>query len=289
MTESGGGMLARLRPVAAFPVVMIALLYIVLSYVYLAGFFFRGAFAPGPWPGVLASVAAGANMLVIYAVIIRYIEDRNCTELAIGRMPVELILGLLIGAGLYTACILVLMAFGAYRITGYNDPMLLVAGFAGPLATGVFEELVFRGGLFRLAEKYLGSWAGLLISSLCFGFLHMSNEGATLQGLVSISIWAGVLLAAVYMYTRRLWLGIGLHAAWNYTQGSVFSGIVSGNGAMNGFTSSTIAGPDWLTGGSFGVEASVVAGIICTAIGIVFLVAAARRGNFMRKGVWLTI
>jgi hypothetical protein len=102
-----------------------------------------------------------------------------------------------------------------------------------------------------------------------------------MQGIISISLWAGTLLAACYLLTRRLWLGIGLHAAWNYTQGSVYSGVVSGNAPPEGFFKSSLQGPDWLTGGSFGVEASVVAFLICASVGVWMLVAAKRRGHII--------
>ena len=72
-----------------------------------------------------------------------------------------------------------------------------------------------------------------------------------------------------------------LHAAWNYVQGSVFSGIVSGHGQQQGFTRSTMSGPEWLTGGSFGVEASVVAMAVCIPAGAAMMVMAARRGHIM--------
>ena len=103
---------------------------------------------------------------------------------------------------------------------------------------------------------------------LVFGFAHLRCRGRHAAGLISISIWAGVLLAGCYLLTRRLWLGIGLHAAWNYTQGSVYSGIVSGNAPPEGFLKSTLQGPEWLTGGSFGVEASAVAMAVCTTVGV---------------------
>ena len=144
----------------------------------------------------------------------------------------------------------------------------------------MFEELLFRGGVFRIAEKWLGTWIAVVISSLVFGFMHLENDAATMRGILSISTWAGILLAATYILTRRLWLGIGLHAAWNYTQGAVYSGIVSGNEAPSqGLVKSSMHGPDWLTGGTFGVEASMIALLVCTAVGIVMLAMAFRRGH----------
>ena len=89
------------------------------------------------------------------------------------------------------------------------------------------------------------------------------------------------LAASGYLLTRRLWLGIGLHAAWNYTQGTVYSSIVSGNAPPEGFFKSTLQGSEWLTGGVFGVEASLVALAVCGTVGVLMLVKAVRLGRFV--------
>jgi membrane protease YdiL (CAAX protease family) len=120
-----------------------------------------------------------------------------------------------------------------------------------------------------------------VVSSLVFGLSHMMNPQATLEGALSIAVEAGILLAAAFMLTRRLWLSIGFHMAWNYTQSAIFSGIVSGNEASQGLIRSTVQGPDLLTGGNFGVESSVLALLLCTTTGIVMLVMAVRRGKIV--------
>jgi hypothetical protein len=266
-----------------------ALFYLTLTYLYLAAYFYRTSFTHGPLTALAATVMAGATMLIVYASLVVYIERRTVGELALRPMARELGLGLLLGFGLYSVCMLILMALGNYRIDGLRDWHILLAGMATPLATGVYEELLFRGGVFRLTQEWFGSWVALVVSSLVFGFVHWGVEGATLQGLVSISIWAGVLLSATYLLTGRLWLGIGLHAAWNYTQGTVYSSIVSGNAPPEGFFKSTLQGSEWLTGGVFGVEASVVALAVCGTVGVLMLVQAARLGRLVpppwkRKG-----
>lgn len=257
----------------------LAILYFALTYLYLSGFFYRKAYTHGPFEGLVATLMAGAMMLAVYALIVLHVERRPVRELAPRPLPRELAFGLLLGVGLYSACVLVLAVNGNYRVHGLEDAHILLGGMATALATGVFEELLFRAGVFRLAEEWFGSWAALVISSAVFGFAHAGADGATLQGLVSISVWAGLLLAATYLWTGRLWLGIGFHAAWNYTQGTVYSGIVSGNAPSHGFVKSTLDGPEWLTGGAFGVEASVVAMLICTAAGVWMLVRAIRLGR----------
>jgi uncharacterized protein len=232
-----------------------------------------------PLLAIAVTAAMAALGLGLYAGFVRLVEGRPVSELATAPLGRELGLGLLLGAGLYTGCVLVLMALGSYRIEGLNPWVFLLPGLAMALSSGVFEELLFRGVLFRIVEEWAGSWASLILSSLVFGFLHLINPGATLTGAVFISIEAGLLLAAAYMLTRRLWLGIGFHIAWNYTQSAIFSGIVSGNEAAAGLIRPVIAGPAWLTGGAFGLEASVVAFTLCTLTGVVLLGLAVRRGH----------
>jgi membrane protease YdiL (CAAX protease family) len=183
----------------------------------------------------------------------------------------------LLGAGLYTTCVLVLIALGMYRIEGLNPWTFVIPAVAMALKSGVFEELLFRGVLFRSIESMVGSWISLAVSSAMFGLAHLMNPAGTITGAIYISIEAGLLLAAAYMLTRRLWLSIGFHMAWNYTQSAIFSGIVSGAVSDPGLIRSNINGPDVLTGGSFGLESSVIAFALCTATGIVLLIMAVRR------------
>lgn len=281
-TESPPGVVMRVLRV--LPVRM-GLFYVVLTYLYLSCHFLRATYAQGPLKGLVASVVAGAIMLMVHAFLVQRVEGRPVEELAVRPMAGELGLGLLVGLGLYTLCVLILMALGNYRIDGHRDWLILLAGMATPLATGVYEELWFRGVVFRLTQEWFGTWLAVVISSLIFGFVHWDAAGATLQGLLSISLWAGLLLCATYVLTGRLWLGIGLHAAWNYTQGSVFSGSVSGNAAPDGFFKSTLQGSEWLTGGSFGLEASVVAFLVCGAVGVLMMATAMQRGLIVRP-VW---
>lgn len=285
-TDSKPSLLQRLLP---FAPVRFGLLYVILSYLYLAGYFYRQEFAKGAWEGLWATILSGIAMLGMYGLVVHFCERRQVTELALKPAPRELGLGLLMGFGLYTLCMVVLMLTGNYRIQGVHDWHVLISGLSIAVATGVFEELLFRAGVFRLAEEWFGTWWALAVSSVVFGFIHMDNEAANLQGVISISIWAGALLVGCYLLTRRMWLGIGLHAAWNYTQGSVYSGIVSGNAPPNGFFKSTLQGPDWLTGGSFGVEGSAVPFVLCGSVAIWIIVAAKRRGHILpppwkRKG-----
>jgi hypothetical protein len=90
-----------------------------------------------------------------------------------------------------------------------------------------------------------------------------------------------VLLAAAYAFTRRLWLPIGIHFAWNFTQGGVFGVAVSGND-IPGLLQGRLSGPVWLSGGAFGAEASVVAVVLCLAAGIFFIAKVVQQGQIVQ-------
>lgn len=220
--------------------------------------------------------------IAVYLGLVRLIERRRPAELSLLRSGRELGIGAAVGAGLYTVCVLILMVLGIYRIDGLNPWSYMLPAVAMALSSGILEELVFRAVLFRVVEEWLGSWVSLAVSSLVFGFVHLINPAATVLGAVFISVEAGLLLAAAYMLTRRLWMSIGFHIAWNYTQSGIFSGIVSGGDTDPGLLKSNIDGPVLLTGGTFGLEASLTAFVLCTATGIVLLVLAIRRGHVLR-------
>ena len=226
---------------------------------------------------------AGAILLTVVVVAaywgyVRLVEKRAVSEFSGHHAIREMGAGLSLGALLFSMTIGVLAALGAYQVTGNNGWPVMLATIPGFILFGVLEEVVVRGIIFRIFEQSLGSWIAIAISAAVFGMLHLLNPGATVLNAAAVSVEAGILLAAAFMLTRRLWLCIGIHIAWNFTQGGIFSGAVSG-GSTTGLLQARLAGPNWLTGGTVGVEASVVALAVCAAAGILLLIAAAKRGN----------
>jgi membrane protease YdiL (CAAX protease family) len=220
-------------------------------------------------------------LLAAYVAFVRLVERRAVGELDPRRAPAELGLGWLIGAAAFSAVVGVLFALGVYCVESTGEWGVLVSAFLASFGSATFEELAFRGVLFRIAEEALGSWIALALTAALFGLLHLVNPDATLQGAAAIVLEAGLMLGAAFMLTRRLWLVIGIHAAWNYVQGGIFGISVSGTGAR-GFLESRLQGPEILTGGEFGAEGSIVAVALGLAVGVVFLVLASRRGHVVR-------
>jgi len=219
--------------------------------------------------------------LIAYLIVVKLIEQRRVRELSVRNLPTFGLGGLLIGALLFSLVVGVLWLLGVYHVTGTNAhvdwlPQVLVAG----IGAGIGEEIIARGVLFRIVEEGLDTWSALAISALFFGGAHIFNPGATLWSSAAISIEAGVMFGLLYHVTRSLWACIGLHAAWNVMQGTIYGIPVSG-GAVDGWLVSNRTGPVWLSGGVFGAEASVVALAVCSLLSLTLLAVALRRGSIM--------
>lgn len=234
---------------------------------------------------LLLSVWVAGAFVGVYALFRRYVEGQPVREFALKGALLELAAGIAIGLVLFSAIVGVIAALGGYRVIGYHDVSVLVPVLGIAILSGFSEEIAFRGYFFRLTERWLGSWTALILSAALFGALHLGNKNATPLAAVAIMLEAGIMLAAIYMITRRLWAAIGVHAAWNFAQGGIYGIPVSG-GAMDGVLRPDIRGSDLLTGGAFGAEASLPAIVVATTFGLALLVVAYRRGTFMPP-IWV--
>jgi len=241
-------------------------------------------FLPGPDWVVFRNMAAMCLGLLSYAFYVRLIEKRAVTELALFAAWKEWLLGLVLGAMLFVLVLGSLSLLGVFHVDGYNDPRLMLKYLYMFVVVAVMEELFFRAMIFRMMEESLGSVVALVVSALAFGFAHASNPGATLFSSLAIALEAGIAFGAAYMLTRRLALCIAMHFSWNFTQGAVFSVAVSGTDSK-GWLQTHMTGSEWLSGGAFGAEASVLAVLLATAMGVVFLCLAWKKGEF-KPGFW---
>lgn len=265
-------------------IVIFVLLFMALSFptgALMHALGWLGKDAPATIHALAQFLMRAVPALLAYLLLVRFVERRAVTELAPRKLLPDGALGTLAGLLLFSAIVGVLYLLGSYHVTGTNPdapwvPALLMVG----LGAGIGEEIICRGVLFRIVEEGLGSWWALLISALFFGAAHIANPGATLWSSAAIAIEAGLLFGMIYHLTRSLPLCMGLHAAWNFAQGTIYGIPVSGTPA-DGWLVSTRSGPDWLSGGVFGAEASVVALGLCSLCTLGLLVVALRRGSIV--------
>lgn len=222
-----------------------------------------------------------ACAVAFYKLVLRHLGDRPRDDLPIRGAFADTGRGVALGFTIMAVTTGMAALAGAYWIAGWGNStsaafILLDAG----LGAAVLEELVFRGIVFRWLEELTGSWAALALSALLFGFMHGSNPNATTFSSVAIAIEAGILLGGAYMLTRNLWLAIGIHFGWNVTQGYIFDVPVSGL-QVDGLVDARFGGNELLSGGAFGLEASIFALIIATGTGIVMVMKAKRLGHIV--------
>ncbi|MFZ5979869.1 MAG: CPBP family intramembrane glutamic endopeptidase [Candidatus Zixiibacteriota bacterium] len=212
-----------------------------------------------------------------YRLYVKYIERRPAYEISVkGALP-EFGNGTVIGGSLISVAVAAMAIPGYYQITGFDSAWWLLNGVFQFGIGSFLEELIFRLILFRLLEELTGTWISLVAISLLFGFMHLGNENASVWSSISITL-EDLIIVGIYMTTRRLWMVWGLHFGWNYFQDGIFGLPNSGETSFPGWINPTVEGPEWFTGGSFGIEASVVIILLTVAGGIYLLVRAYQKG-----------
>ncbi len=268
----------RTSPWLRHPAVRVLL--IVVLFVVIQAAAVGSAYAVGGISPLLGGVVGAAVALGVYAAAVRLVERRAPVEIDARAAPRGLLVGAVWGVGLFALTLGAIAASGGYRVTGTGPAGGVLALLGLAVYAGFVEELVFRGVLFRVVESMAGTWIALLVSAVVFGGVHLLNPNATVWGAVAVAVEAGLLLAAAYVVTRRLWMSIGLHAAWNFAQGGVFGVEISGSGSgSQGLLRGELSGPVWVSGGAFGAEASVFAVVFCAAATAFLLRRAARAGQ----------
>ena len=213
------------------------------------------------WEQWLAGVVFSAAMIGLYALFVKWFEKRRAQDIPFKRLAQDTAKGLGVGFGFFLLVVLTMMLFGLYHIDsiGTDKPLHIVSAFFLFLSVATGEEIMFRGVLFRWIDEKWGFMVALIISSVLFGIIHIFEPNATLWSSLAIAVEAGLLLGAAYKYFGTLWVPIGIHWAWNFTQGNIFGFEVSGKDVGESLLKATVSGPDFLTGGGFGAEASLIA------------------------------
>jgi len=214
----------------------------------------------------------------VYRAYVRLIEKRAVPELSRDGAPKEFSIGMLVGLGLVFVVVGLLWLLGCYHVTGVGVWTTVFVILANDGAGAFVEEVLLRGVVFRISEERLGTWIAIGISVLIFALLHLASANATVTSVVVVGIEGGVLLSAAYVLTRRLWLAIGIHFAWDFAQDYVFGLGRSADGLVR----AQLTGPGLLSGGSAGIEGSILALILCLLVSAFLLVRSARKGNIVR-------
>lgn len=226
----------------------------------------------------IAALTALAAVELCVALIVLYIfarsENRSLKSYGLGA---ENLLGSF-AKGTITGALMVLFSIGTLYLLGYYKP-----GATNPsfdcffilpflIAAALREEVVFRGYLQQTMERTFGTWAGLTVAAIAFGFIHLLNFtagvplGEKLYSCLMLSLDAGLLFGLAYLKFRNLWFPLGIHMAWNLFEGPVLGTPISSLNLFAPLIKARLEGPIFWTGGNFGPEASLPMLFFCLLI-----------------------
>ena len=228
------------------------------------------------WQGVLTIAA----MFTVYVILMRIYEGRKASELSPAHLVKDGIIGSLTGAAMVSTVFAALWIAGAWHIVSVGSISAMIVPVIWVILMATLEELIFRGMVYRILEEWLGTISALILSAVLFGGMHIFNDNADLTSVLSATS-GGLLMGALYSLTGRLWIPIFFHASWNLTQ-AIFGSAVSGADIFGTYFESVREGPEWLTGGPFGIENSVI------SISLIFVVIAFLMLRMQRRNLFLT-
>ncbi|PFQ40912.1 CPBP family intramembrane metalloprotease domain-containing protein [Bacillus cereus] len=206
---------------------------------------------------------------------IRFVEKRSFSSIGFWRNQWirKYLRGALIGFVFISIPVILLILAGVVTLQIQQITGTAILGIVGSLVAfliqGATEEIIVRGWLFPILSVRSRIWVGIVVTSFLFGFLHLLNPGITILSISNI-ILVGVFAAFYVLKDSSLW-GIGAwHSIWNWAQYNVYGFAVSGMTIYSTplFKPAT-NGPEFLHGGSFGIEGSIITTIMLTIASIV--------------------
>ena len=237
-----------------------------------------------PGPNVYLRALRDITPIVLgYWLMVRLLRPRNPGAARPAVAITHVAYGYALGTAILVVAALAMAAVGVLHWQGGADwsaPLLGPFVVLG-LGPGIREEIVSRGVLLGAVERGFGTWAAIVVSALVFGLGHYGNPNATWWSSLAIAVEAGLLLGMAYVWTRSLWFVMALHAAWNFTQGPLLGIPVSGL-QIDGLLDASASGPELLSGGPFGAEASVLTVVLCVGVAAWFTRKAIADGKLVR-------
>ncbi len=212
-----------------------------------------------------------AGVLLLTWAFCRYLDRKPLVSLGLGKrgwLP-NTAVGLGLGGGLIFLVFVVMLAAGWLTVEPSHPSLLpFLASVLSWAALSFVEELTFRGYIMQGLAKAWAMPVAVAVSSLLFGMVHIIDPNVQFLAILNICV-AGLFFAVAYLVTRSLWLPAGIHIGWNLTEIQVLGFPGSGHTEPSLLTT-TVTGPEVLTGGAFGPEGGLLA-LAAWSLGILLL------------------
>jgi len=217
-------------------------------------------------------------LLISYFYVFKTYEKREIKELSRTNLKTELFGGFLFGFLVLSLAVFFLYLLGYYTVESHSGFSYLLAPFSFLIIAALIEEVFFRLIIYRITEKWLGTFLALLIISIIFTVPHLLNDNVTFLSVLLLLTF-GFAHSIMYTYTKRLWLPFAFHLGWNFAQpfyGSNLSGTEEAH-----ILNSNFEGPTLLIGSDFGIEDSILSITLLLIVSALFLKLSIRNNKIV--------
>ncbi|MGQ7105113.1 CPBP family intramembrane glutamic endopeptidase [Bacillus cereus group sp. Bce041] len=265
----------KVHPVFA---VILAIIFLTLGELFMLFMLFlpkaETIFMKGIYDNVRIVLTFGGAIFILF-IWVRFVEKRPFSSIGFWKEKWmrKYLKGALIGFVFISTPVILLLLMGSVKLQVQHITSTVIVGIVGSLVAfliqGATEEIIVRGWLFPVLSVRSRIWVGIVVTSFLFGFLHLLNPGITILSISNI-ILVGVFAAFYVLKDSSLWGICAWHSIWNWAQYNVYGFAVSGMTIYSTplFKPAT-NGPEFLHGGSFGIEGSIITTIMLTIASIV--------------------
>ncbi len=210
------------------------------------------------------------------AVIMSKVEHRKFSEYGLPlrqALRKDFWIGSSMGFLAISGTLLTIFLLHGFRIAGLAlHGAAIVSSLAGWgiafLLAGLVEEFLFRGYIQYTLASGIGFWPAAFVTSALFGFGHFFNSNENVRGSATVVLF-GLLLCLFLRRTGNLWCAVGFHLGYDW--GHMFYGVPdSGIVPYHNLLDSALSGPQWLTGGIVGPEASFLTPLALLVVAVIF-------------------
>lgn len=222
------------------------------------------------WIGILLPLVG----LAVYGLAVRLGERRSPSEIGWRNAPGYLLLGGVVGFAFMALSLLLLWGLGLNKVSQGHWQHGFHYFVFNAYISAMVEELGFRAILMRIFARMFGPIPGLLISAVLFALAHASHAPPLAVAFLVVN--GGLLLGILYLVSGSLWLPIGAHIAYDFTEWSLF-GVDNTDGYL--VVTPSPDHPAWLTGGSTGPDGSALSALVACALIIAIVLIARGRAS----------
>lgn len=215
----------------------------------------------------------------VYYFFVKIMEKRKALEIKVNKSFVkEFSFGALLAVSTLFVIIMIIWLTGNYSVYSINESAPLLESFFYHTFFAFLQDIIYFAVIFRIIEKYYGSWIAIIIASIIFGFKHLLFPGYTIWSVVAQTIEGGLLFSSFYIIYRKIGAIFGFHLVWNFIQYGIIQGFRSEGyiPLFNGDFSENL-----ISGMPVGLEASIISFFILTSFGVYFLIRAIRKGMLL--------